>query len=238
MFRRVFPTALVLASLVTTAQAQDIASATGLFIDVNVGAAFRSGTSNTTTGGRFHNGTVKDVHFSEAYAVGGQIGYRLSEELAAFVSVNHISGGLNWAAWYSGIGDSRFRSRASSTLILANAAYSYSLSEATALTATAGLGLSINDLSDIFESSTALGEFAKVGSNTQYDAAARLGLSLSHEIAPSLTLGLDGALTYTGGFSTGHSRSRIDVKATEAIGPYAVQNVWAATVTASLKARF
>lgn len=140
---------------------------------------------NTTTGGRFHSGNVKDVHFSEAYAVGGQTGYRLSEELAAFVSVNHTSGGLKWAALYPGFVDSRFRSRASSTLILANAAYSYSLSEATALIATAGLGLSINDLSDIFESSTPLGEFAKLGSNTQYDTAARLGLSLSHEIAPA-----------------------------------------------------
>lgn len=123
-------------------------------------------------------------------------------------------------------------------MILANAAYSYSLSEATALTATAGLGLSINGLSNIFESSTTSGEFAKVGNNTQYDTAARLGLSLSHQIAPSLTLGLDGALAYTGGFSKEHSRSRIDVNATEAIGPYAVQNVWAATVTASLKASF
>lgn len=217
-----------------------LAAEQGLFagLDASAGAAF--GSSKTTNGGAsFAGGGVVDgVKFGTTWGGGGHVGYQFDPAMSAFISYQSVWGDVRWNAHYPLIGaSSKFDGMAISNVILGNVAYEFPLSNATTLKTTAGLGVAFNTLSNVTETDRPTGVFlSNLESRTKIGPAAQVGLGLRHKIAPNAIVGLDGLVAYMGGFETGNTRSG-NLGVTE-INPYRIDDVWRASVSASIKASF
>jgi len=217
-----------------------LAAEQGFFagLDASTGAAF--GSSKTTNGGApFAGGGVVDsVKFGAAWGIGGHVGYQFDPAMSAFISYQSIWGGVRWNTNYPSVGaSSKFDGMAISNVILGNVAYEFPLSDATTLRTTAGLGVAFNTLSNVTETDRPTGIFlAGLASHTKVGPAAQVGLGFRHRIAPNTVLGLDGLVAYTGGFETGNTRN--GNLGTTGINPYRIDDVWRASVSASIKASF
>lgn len=217
--------------------AQDQAGTGGFFADVNAGGVFRSGTSSTTNGGESRTGVVSGVRFSEAFAIGGHLGYRLNPEWSAFVSYDHVSGDANWDVDFQLAGTSNFKANAASNIFLGNVAYSHALDTATSLTIGAGAGVSVNALGRAEESHVIHGHYATVDAQTIVSPAVRASIGIAHRIAPQVSLGLNASISYLGAFESGSARDYPGL-GRQVIGPYRLSDVSGAAITASLKASF
>jgi len=234
--------ALLSATIATTvflsasAQAQDGGFFAGL--DVSGGLAF--GSSSTRNGGAAFagGGIVNDVKFGDTLGIGGHIGYRFDTSRSAFISYQYIRGDVSWGADFPAAGAaSGFNGNAISNVVMGNLAYDWALSDATSIRISAGLGVSINALSGVVETDRPTGLFlADVAGHTRINPAAQIGAGIRQRIAPNATLGLDAAISYTGGFETGDTRSgNLGVTS---ITPYKIDDVWRASLQASLRFDF
>ena len=210
------------------------------FAGLDMSGGLASGSSSTTDGGAAFagGGVVGNVRFDGTVGIGGHVGYRFDPSWSAFVSYEHIRGGVSWDASFPLYGvTSDFDGDATSNVVLGNLAYDWALSDTTTIGANAGLGLSINSLSGIVETDRGTGLFlSDVEDHTHLSPAARLGVGLQHKIAPNVVLGLNAAVSYVGGFETGDTRSgNLGVTA---ITPYKIDDVWRGSLGASLKVAF
>lgn len=217
-----------------------LAAEQGFFagLDASTGAAF--GSSKTTNGGApvAGGGVVGNVKFGETWGIGGHVGYQFDPAMSAFISYQSICGNVRWNANYPWIAaSSKFDGTAISNVILGNVAYEFPLSDATMLRTTAGLGVTFNTLSNVTETDRPTGIFlAGLESHTKVSPAAQVGLGLRHRIAPNAVLGLDGTIAYTGAFETGNTRTgNLGVTS---INPYGIDDVWRASVSASIRVSF
>jgi hypothetical protein len=237
----VSPRLLGLAALATIAfPLSALAEGQGFFagLDVSGGAAF--GSSGTTNGGApfAGGGVVGNVKLGNVVGGGGHVGYRFDQAMSAFISYQHSRGDIGWDANFPLYGvSSRFDGAAISNAILCDIAYEFPLANATFLRTTAGLGITFNTLSSVVETDKPTGIFvADLASHTKVGAAAQAGLGLRHKIAPNAEVGLDGLIAYAGGFETGNQRSgNLGITA---INPYGIDEVWRATLSASIKVDF
>jgi hypothetical protein len=227
-----------LAALASPASA--LAAEQGFFagLDASTGAAF--GSSKTTNGGApFAGGGVVDsVKFGTTWGGGGHVGYQFDPAMSAFISYQSIWGDVRWNTTYPLVGaSSKFDGMAISNVILGNVAYEFPLSDVTTLKTTAGLGVAFNTLSNVTETDRPTGVFlSDLESHTRISPAAQVGLGLRHKIAPNTVVGLDGLVAYTGSFETGDTRSgNLGVTG---INPYRIDDVWRASISASIKASF
>lgn len=206
--------------------------------DVFGGAAF--GSSSTTNGGMpaVGGGIVGDVKFGETWGIGGHVGYRFDPAMSAFISYQHIRGDVGWNAIFPLYGvSSRFEGSAISNALLGNIAYEFPLSAATTVKTTVGLGLTFNTLSGVVETDRASGLFlTDVANHTKIGAIAQVGLGIQHKIAQNVVVGLDGSIAYAGGFETGNIRSG-NLGITD-INPYAIDDVWRANLSGSIRFEF
>ncbi|ABE62556.1 conserved hypothetical protein [Nitrobacter hamburgensis X14] len=235
------PGLLGLAALATIAfPLSAFATEQGFFagLDVSGGAAF--GSSRTTNGGApfAGGGVVGNVKLGEVVGVGGHVGYRFDPAMSAFISYQHSRGDIGWEANFPLYGvSSRFEGEAISNAILGNVAYEFPLSDATSIRTTAGLGMTFNTLSQVVETDKPTGIFvADLANHTKIGAAAQVGLGLRHKIASNVVVGLDGLIAYADGFETGNARSG-NLGITD-INPYRIDDVWRATLSASIKVDF
>jgi hypothetical protein len=217
-----------------------LAAEQGFFagLDASAGAAF--GSSKTTNGGApsAGGGVVGSVKFGTTWGGGGHVGYQFDPAMSAFISYQSIWGDVRWNANYPSVGaSSKFDGVAISNVILGNVAYEFPLSAATTLKTTAGLGIAFNTLSNVTETDRPTGVFlSELESHTRIGPAAQVGLGLRHKIAPNTVVGLDGLIAYAGGFETGNTRSgNLGVTG---INPYRIDDVWRASISASIKASF
>lgn len=217
-----------------------LAAEQGFFagLDASTGAAF--GSSKTTNGGApFAGGGVVDgVKFRATWGIGGHVGYQFDPAMSAFISYQSIWGDVRWNATYPLIGaSSKFDGLAISNVVLGNVAYEFPLSDVTTLRTTAGLGVTFNTLSNVTETDRPTGLFlADLASHTKIAPAAQVGLGFRHRIAPNTMMGLDGLVAYTGGFETGNTRNG-NLGVTY-INAYRIDDVWRATLSASIKVNF
>ncbi|MGF0537907.1 outer membrane beta-barrel protein [Agrobacterium sp. ES01] len=214
------------------ANAEDL----GWFTDINAGAAFISGDSDTTTGGRDGDGIVSKVKFDDEFVVGGRIGYRFSDPLAVFISYDYLGSNVSWAGTFPG-GPAYFDGRAISNIVLANVSYGYNITENTRLNATAGAGVAINQLNDIDEASfKGATPYANLDDGTHTSFAGRAGLELQHNVTESLSLNLGANISYLGSYESGNGRDRSGLY--EPINAYELSPIWAATITAGIRLKF
>ncbi len=222
------------------APASALADDTGFFADLGLSGGTAFGSSGTTDGGApwAGGGVVGNVRFRGTAGIGGEIGYRFDPALSASVSYRHSQGDVRWDADFPLAGvASQFEGTAASDAVMANLAYDFALSGDTILRASLGVGLSFNTLSDMVETDEASGLFlADVAEHTRASPAARLGAGIRHRLTPSAVLGLDAALSYSGGFATGDTRSG-NLGVTP-INPYEIEDVWRADLGASLRLEF
>ena len=230
-----------LAALVTiAAPLSALAGEQGFFagLDVAGGAAF--GSSSTINGGApfAGGGVVGNVKLGNFVGGGGHVGYRFDPAMSAFISYQHGRSDIGWDANFPLYGvSSRFEGAAISNAILGNVAYEVPLSHATSIRTTAGLGITFNTLSRVVETDKPTGIFlADLASHTRTGAAAQIGLGLRIKIAPNAEVGLDVLVAYAGGFETGSARGG-NMGITD-INPYRIDDVWRATLSASLKINF
>lgn len=223
--------------LAAPTSAQDQIDATGFFAGVDAGGVFRSGGSRTTDGGESRNGVVSGVRFSEAFAIGGHLGYRLNSQWSAFVSYDHVSGDVTWQTDFPFVPRAHFKTNATSNIFLGNLDYSHALADSTNFTIGAGAGISVNSLSNADEKSLVFGHYATLDGQTTVSPAVRALVGIEQQIAPQVAIGLNASISYLGGFETGSAREYVGL-GRQVINPYRLSNVWGAAVTASLKARF
>lgn len=212
---------------------------TGFFAGVDVTGGMASGSSSTTDGGAAigGGGVVDNVDFGETFGVGGHIGYRFSPALSAFISYQHVRGDVSWDANFAKGGISGYEGTAISNAVMGNLAYDLALSDATMLRATAGLGLSFNTLSGVVETDKLSGAFlTDVADHTRISPAAQIGAGIEHKFTPNLALGLNASVGYSGGFETGDTRS--GNAGITPITPYKIDDVWRASLGASLRMEF
>lgn len=217
-----------------------LAAEPGFFagLDVSGGAAF--GSSSTVNGGApfAGGGVVGNVKLGNFVGGGGHVGYRFDSAMSAFVSYQHGQGGIGWDANFPLYGaSSRFDGTAISSAILGNVAYEIPLTDVISMRTTAGLGITFNTLSRVIETNKATGIFlADLATHTRTGTAAQVGLGFRYKIAPSAEVGLDGLVAYAGGFETGSARSgNLGITS---INPYRIDDVWRASLSASLKIGF
>jgi hypothetical protein len=219
-----------------SARAED----TGFFAGIDVTAGMASGSSSTTNGGAAFagGGMVDNVKFGATFGIGGHVGYRFSPALSAFISYQHIRGDVSWDADFPLIGAaSSFDGTAGSDTVLANLAYDLALSDSTSFTTSAGVGLSFNTLSGVVETDKPTGLFlSDVADHTRVSPTARLGAGIEHRLSSNVVLGLNAAVSYTGGFETGDTRSgNLGVTS---ITPYKIDDVWRGNLGASMRFSF
>lgn len=208
-------------------------------LDVSWGKV--SGGSRTTNGGGAigGGGTVYDLAFRQSLGVGMHAGYRLDHAFSASVSYEYIQTGVSWKASYVDplAGDGAFDGSAVSNLLMANATFRHPISDSTSFELRGGLGAAINVLANVVETDITSGALvSNVGQGVSVSPAARLGVGLSHEIAPHALLALNTSATYLGGFTTGETR--FGNLGTTAITPYTIENAWRAEISASLRVGF
>lgn len=207
-------------------------------LDVAGGAAF--GSSSTTNGGApfAGGGIVSNVKFGAVAGGGGHVGYQFDPAMSAFISYQYSQGDIGWDVAFPQVGAaSRYEGTAISNAVLGNVAYELPLSDMTTLRTTAGLGVTFNTLSRVVETNKPAGEFlSDLASHTKVGAAAQIGLGLRRKIAPNIVAGLDGLVAYAGGFETGSTRN--GNQGVTAINPYRIDDVWRATLSASIKVNF
>lgn len=214
-----------------------LAQDNNFFAGFDLSAGWASGSSSTTNGGAAFagGGVVNNVHFDKTIGLGGHVGYKLDSALSAFISYQHVRGGVSWDANFPIIGAvSDFRGHAISNAIMGNLGYDWVLSDLTSIEASIGLGLSINSLSNIVETDGPTGLFlSDVADHSRISPAAQIGIGLQHKITAHLALGLNAAIGYTGGFETGDTRSgNLGITS---ITPYGIDHVWRASIGASVK---
>jgi hypothetical protein len=213
---------------------------TGFFAGLDVSGGVASGSSGTTDGGAAFagGGVVDNVDFGETVGVGGHIGYRFSPSLSASLSYRHIRGSVSWDADFPVVGvASAFEGTAVSNVAMGNLAYDVALSDATTLRATAGLGLSFNALSGVVETDKPSGIFlSDVADHTRISPAAQIGAGIEHKFTPNVALSLNASVDYSGGFGTGDTRSG-NLGVTP-ITPYKIDDVWRASLGASIRMRY
>ena len=232
---------LVLTSVLAAAlPATAVAGEQGFFAGLDAAGGAAAGSSGTKNGGApfAGGGIVNHVTFGETAGIGGHIGYRFDPAMSAFISYRHIQGGIRWDANFPLVGAaSGYKGSAISDALTANVAYEFPLSKATAITTTAGLGLTFNTLSGITETDKPTGIFlSDVADHTRMSPVAQIGAGIRHKIAPNASLGLDASIAYTGGFETGNTRSG-NLGITD-INPYKIDNVWRASLGASIRVAF
>lgn len=232
-----FVAAFALIALAAPASAQDWSEG-GFFVGVDTGIAFRSGTTRTTDGGAGGAGIGSGVRFSEAFAIGGQLGYRLSPEWSAYLSYDHVSGDVSWRADFPDGSASEFNGKAASNIFLGNVAYSHAFAEATRLTLGLGAGVAVNSLNKVAEIEPGVGPYAWVDAHTAVSPSARISIGVEHQLSSQVSIGLGASISYIGNFATGNVRDFGGPGGREAINPYTISDVWGAAVTASLKASF
>jgi opacity protein-like surface antigen len=219
-----------------SANAQDL----GVFADINGGAAFVSGSPDTTKGGGTFTGTVSNVKFDNAFVVGGRVGYRFSDPLAVFVSYDYIGSDVSWKTSFPGYSPTYFRGDANSNLVLANVSYGYNVTDMTRVTASAGAGVAINKLSGVDEyfsqGSATPGTHIDDGTNTSF--AGRAGLELQHSLSQSVSLNLGAQISYLGKYKSGDTRTFVSDGTSQPIGQYELNSTWATTITAGIRVKF
>lgn len=217
-----------------------VAQDTGFFAGLDVSGGLAFGSSSTRNGGAAvaGGGIVNSVKFDDTFGIGGHIGYRFDPSRSAFISYQHIRGDVSWGANFPSFGvASDFKGDAISNVIMGNLAYDWALSGMTSIQFGAGLGVSINSLSNVVETDQGTGLFlADVAGHTRISPAAQLSLGIQQKITPNATLGLNAAVGYTGGFETGETRNgNLGVTS---ITPYKIDNVWRASLQASVRFEF
>lgn len=214
-----------------------LAQDSGFFAGLDVSGGWAFGSSDTTNGGAAFagGGVVDNVRLGETVGVGGHIGYRLDPALSAFVSYQHVRGDVSWDAAFPLFGvTSDFKGDAISHMIMGNLAYDWTLSDATSIRASAGLGVSINSLSGVVETDRGTGVFlADVANRSRTGPTAQIGAGIQRKITTHVVLGLNAAVSYTGSFETGDSRSG-NLGVTP-ITPYEIDDVWRASLGASIR---
>lgn len=231
---------LILAGAVLLFPGSAMAEGGVFFAGFDVSGGWASGSSHTTNGGADFagGGVVGNVDFGHTLGIGGHIGYRFGSSLSASISYQHIRGDVSWDATFPLFDvTSGFDGNATSHLILGNLAYDWALSDTTAIRASAGAGLALNSLSGVIETDVGTGLFlADVADHTRTSPAGQIGLGLHHRITPDVTLGLNAAVSYTGGFATGDTRSG-NLGITP-ITPYRISDVWRTSLGASMELAF
>jgi hypothetical protein len=217
-----------------------LAQGSNFFAGLDVSGAWASGSSNTTNGGADFagGGVVGNVKFDNTVGIGGHVGYRFDSALSTFISYQHVRGDVSWDANFPLLGvSSGFDGNATSHLILGNLAYDWALSDATSIRTSVGLGLSLNSLSGVVETDIGTGLFlSDVTDHTRKSAAAQIGFGIQHRIASNIALGLNAAVSYTGGFGTGDTRSgNLGITS---ITPYQIDDVWRTSLGTSIEFEF
>ncbi len=219
-----------------------LAQQPGFFAGLDAAVGTTRGSSSTRDGGGDFGaggiGIVSDVKFEHTTGIGGHLGYRFDSPWSVFLSYQYTRSDIRWRADFPAY-DSRtdFSGKAFSHTILANVGYAFPLTEATTLHATAGLGVAFNALSDVVERNAATGQFASdVADHTHTSPAARLGIGLHYAATRHTLISLDAAVTYQGSFHTGKTRSgNLGITA---ITPYEIDDVWHASLGASVSVMF
>jgi hypothetical protein len=237
MISKLLLSALIAAFLVP---APACAEDTGFFAGLDVSGGVASGSSRTTDGGApwAGGGVVDNVKFGNTTGIGGHAGYRFDPALSGFISYQHIRGDVSWDASFPMFGvASDFKGIATSNVVMGNLAYDFALSDMTSIRASVGVGLSFNTLSNVVETDRGTGFFLDdVADRTRTSPAAQVGAGIQHKIASNAVLGLTAAASYTGGFETGSTRSgNLGITA---ITPYKIDDVWRASLSASIRYEF
>jgi hypothetical protein len=199
---------------------------------------WRHGSSNTVDGGSptVNGGAVKDVKFSDANGIGASFGYRLDPQWSIFASYQYVKSDISWWVDFTTASDFKFRGEAESHLSLLNVAYNFDLTERTSLEAAAGLGLSINKLDKLTEMTSATSAWvANHHGSTQHDFAGQISAAVNHQFTDNLSFQVKGNIGYTGRFATKDFRTSSSI---QAINPYVIDDVWSASIGASLKLSF
>jgi len=212
----------------------------GFFAGLDVFAGTAEGSSSTVDGGApfAGGGVVGNVRLGKTAGAGGHVGYRLGTATSAFLSYQHIEGDIDWKVNFPMFGvSSAYEGSATSDAIMGNLAYEFPLSEATSVRASAGLGVTFNALSGVVETDRATGIFlANVASHRKVGPAAQIGAGIRYKVTPSVALGLEALLAYSGKFETGKTRSG-NLGITD-INPYEIKDVWRANLGASISFEF
>ena len=179
-------------------------------------------------------GIVENLEFGETIGLGGHFGYRFESSFSTFLSYQHARGSIGWDAVFPLISAaSSYQGDALSNTVMVNVGYDWALTEATFIGASAGVGLSVNTLSGVVETDRPSGLFlSDVKDHSRVSPAAQVALSVQHTFASGLELGLNAAVSYTGGFDTGDTR--VGNLGITAINPYRIDDVWRAGLGASL----
>lgn len=234
--RRILAIAAVLLVSSVSVAAQD-----GDFIaGLAVSGGLNYGSSNTKNGGAAFagGGIVRNLTFDGVAGLGGYVGVRLRPSLSAFISYQHLRGGVSWDAEFPAIGvASSFRGFAHSNIVMGNLGYDWTLSDRTMLRARGGLGLAMNAFAGLVETDRATGQFlAEVASSPSLSPAAEIGAGIAHRFTRNAEFSLNAAVGYVGGFRTGDTRTgNLGVTA---ITPYEVDHVWRVSLGASVRYLF
>ena len=199
---------------------------------------WRHGSSNTVNGGvsSVNGGAVKDLKFRGANGIGASFGYRFDPHWSIFASYQHVKSDISWQTVFTTASPTNFRGEAKSKLSLLNIGYNFDLTERTSLETAVGLGLSINDFDNLIEFNSPSGSLvANHHSRTQKDLAGQLSAAINHQFTDNLSFQVKGNIGFTGGFATENYRS---LPSKQAINPYTVDDVWSASIGASLKLSF
>lgn len=216
------------------------AAESGFFGGLDVMGGIAGGASDTRDGGApfAGGGIVENLEFGETIGLGGHFGYRFESSFSTFLSYQHARGSIGWDAVFPLISAaSSYQGDALSNTVMVNVGYDWALTEATFIGASAGVGLSVNTLSGVVETDRPSGLFlSDVKDHSRVSPAAQVALSVQHTFASGLELGLNAAVSYTGGFDTGDTR--VGNLGITAINPYRIDDVWRAGLGASLRYRF
>ncbi|MGB7483354.1 MAG: hypothetical protein WA909_06750 [Castellaniella sp.] len=214
-----------------------VAQDSGFFAGLDASAGMAHGSSGTKNGGGFGGGgVVKRVRFGTTAGIGAHAGYRFDRHLSGFLSYQHVRGDVSWDAHFSQLGQTtNFSGTAISNAVLLNMAYDWLPSDTTTIRGTVGIGATFNKLSGITEKFE--GAFvAEVENHTRTSPIVQIGASIQHHLTPKTTLGLNAAVSYTGGFKTGPTRTG-NLGKTD-INPYEIDDVWRAGLGVSVQTRF
>lgn len=238
-----FETLALTFAISTALPAAATAGEQGFFagLDMLGGVAF--GSSSTRDGGGIlplfaGDGVVSNVRFGETIGFGGHVGYWFNPSWSATVSYQHILGDVSWDAAFPNYGGgSKFDGNATSDAIIGDIAYERPLSDATVVSLKAGLGVGFNRLSRLVERDMATGAFvSNVAGKTKISPIAQIGAGARHKLIGNTTIGLDASLAYAGSFETGNTRSgNLGVTS---INPYRIDDVWRASLGASIGFKF
>lgn len=235
----VFLSIILVAALPIATQAQD----REFFVGVDVLGGVTSGSSDTRDGGGIlplfeGDGVVDHVRFEKTIGMGGHIGYRFKPSWAAIISYQHLRDEVSWDATFpTNGGGSGFDGMATSDAIMGHIAYTRPLSDATSASVRVGVGVAFNGLSDLVETDKVTGMFVSdVAKHTKVSPTVPIGLGIQRRLTSSMSIGLDAAYAYAGGFATGDTRTgNLGVTS---INPYEINSAWRGTLGASLRVMF